>query len=85
MCRVVKGVFCFQKTIHADTLNYYLSYLVACTFFAALYNKSPQRLSFPDGLDRETAAFLQGVAWTTANAFYGRITVEKKVAMVATH
>ena len=61
------------------------TYLVACTFFAALYNKSPQGLSFPDGLDRDTAAFLQGVAWTTANTFYGRITVEKKVAMVATH
>ena len=52
---------------------------------ALLIACAPQGLSFPDGLDRDTAAFLQGVAWTTANTFYGRITVEKKVAMVAAH
>ncbi len=46
------------------------TYLVACTFFSALYGKSAVGMAYPDGLDKDTASFLQGVAWATVNAFY---------------
>ncbi len=48
------------------------SYLVACTFFSALYGKSAVGMAYPEGLDKDTASFLQGVAWATVNAFYGK-------------
>lgn len=46
------------------------TYLAACTFYAALYRKSPAGLGYISELDPETAKFLQGVAWETVKAFY---------------
>lgn len=46
------------------------TYLAACTFYAALYGKSPSGIDYTAGLDKDTAAFLQGVAWDTVKAFY---------------
>jgi len=46
------------------------TYLAACTFFAALYGKSPVGNSYVAGLDKDTAAFLQDVAWRTVRSFY---------------
>ncbi len=47
------------------------TYLVACTFFSVLYGKSPQGFKAAEGLDADTAAFLQTVAWETVRAYYG--------------
>jgi hypothetical protein len=47
------------------------TYLAACTTLASLFGKSPVGLKFNAGLDAETAAFLQSVAWETVQA-YGR-------------
>jgi len=41
------------------------TYLAACTFFAALYRQSPEGLDYDAGLGRETATYLQQVAWKT--------------------
>jgi hypothetical protein len=48
------------------------SYLAACTFYAALFGKSPAGNAETAGLDEETAKFLQGVAWETVKAYYER-------------
>jgi hypothetical protein len=47
------------------------TYLGACTFYAALFGKSPEGIAYTAGLEKDTAAFLQGIAWETAKAFYG--------------
>lgn len=47
------------------------TYLAACTLYAALYGKSPEGIAFDGGLGQD-ARFLQGVAWETVKAFYGR-------------
>ena len=41
------------------------TYLAACTFFAALYDRSPAGLEYDAGLGSETARYLQQVAWQT--------------------
>jgi hypothetical protein len=46
------------------------TYLAACTFYAALYGKSPVGIAYAADLDKDTAAFLQGIAWDTVKAFY---------------
>jgi uncharacterized protein DUF4886 len=48
------------------------TYLAACTFYAALYGKSPAGNAYTADLDAETAKFLQGVAWDTVRAYYGK-------------
>jgi len=45
------------------------SYLAACTFFAALYNQSPEGLPYDAGLGEETTAYLQQVAWKTVRNY----------------
>lgn len=47
------------------------TYLAACTFYAALYGKSPVGNPYHSELDKETAEFLQGVAWDSVRSFYG--------------
>lgn len=47
------------------------TYLAACTFYAALYGKSPVGNPYTADLDEETARFLQGVAWDTVREYYG--------------
>jgi hypothetical protein len=47
------------------------TYLAACTFYAALYGKSPVGNAYTADLDADTAKFLQGVAWDTVRAYYG--------------
>jgi hypothetical protein len=42
------------------------SYLAAAVGFAALYGRSPEGSAYRGGLDAETAAFLQRVAWEAA-------------------
>ena len=45
------------------------TYLAACTTYAALFGKSPVGLTYTAGLDADTAAFLQNVAWDTVQDF----------------
>lgn len=47
------------------------TYLAAATSFAALLGRSPEGNSYTAGLDAETAAFLQRVAWETVRAYFG--------------
>ncbi len=48
------------------------TYLAACTFFAALYDRSPEGLDYDAGLGAETAAYLQRVAWQTVEDYAAR-------------
>jgi len=48
------------------------TYLIACTFYAALTGKSPVGLKYDAGLGADTAKYLQGVAWDTTKDYYGR-------------
>lgn len=48
------------------------SYLAAVTIYASLFNRSPVGLAFSAGLDPASAAFLQGVAWETVQAYHGK-------------
>jgi len=43
------------------------TYLAACTFYATLFNKSPEGAAFPTTIDATTAGILQTVAWTIVN------------------
>src|SRR5258706_6727281 len=47
------------------------TYLAACTFYAALYRKSPEGVPYLGGLRKEAAATLQRLAWETVKEFYG--------------
>ncbi len=47
------------------------TYLAAATTFAALLGRSPEGNSFRAGLDAETAAFLQRIAWDTVREYLG--------------
>lgn len=47
------------------------TYLAACTFYAALWGKTPVGNPYVAGLDAETAKFLQGIAWEAVQAYYG--------------
>ena len=48
------------------------TYLAAATFYAALFGKNPVGNPYTADLDPETAKFLQGIAWETVNAYYGK-------------
>jgi poly(3-hydroxybutyrate) depolymerase len=50
------------------------TYLAACTFFAALYNQSPEGLDYDAGLGGEIASYLQQVAWMTVQDYRNRET-----------
>lgn len=47
------------------------TYLAAATTFAALFNRSPEGNRYTAGLDAETAAFLQRIAWQTVREYLG--------------
>jgi hypothetical protein len=47
------------------------TYLAACTFYGALYGKSPVGNPYTADLDPEVARYLQGIAWDTVRAYYG--------------
>lgn len=46
------------------------TYLAACTFFAALYNRSPEGLPYLADLSPEVATRMQTIAWKTYTEFY---------------
>lgn len=48
------------------------TYLAACVFYASLYHKSPQGLTFHAGLSPETALALQKLSWQVTSGFYAR-------------
>ncbi len=48
------------------------TYLAACTFYAALFGKSPQGLDYTAGLAEDDAAYLQRVAWDTVRMYKAR-------------
>lgn len=48
------------------------TYLAACTFFAALYQQSPEGLAYDAGLGNDTALYLQQVAWKTVQDYADR-------------
>lgn len=48
------------------------TYLAACTTYAALSGQSPVGLEYTAGIDADTAAFLQTVAWETVQDYFGQ-------------
>ncbi|KRR16435.1 hypothetical protein CQ14_16310 [Bradyrhizobium lablabi] len=48
------------------------TYLAACVTFAALTGRSPVGNAHLAGLDGQTVAFLQNVAWDTVQEYYGK-------------
>ena len=48
------------------------TYLAACTVVASVYKTNPKGLKYTAGLPADVAAFLQGVAWDTAQAFHAK-------------
>ena len=48
------------------------TYLAACSFYSAFFNRSPEGLEYTAGLDPEVAAYLQGVAWETVSKYRAR-------------
>ena len=48
------------------------TYLAACTFFAALYGRSPEGLAYDAGLGEDRAGYLQRVAWQTVTQYAER-------------
>jgi len=48
------------------------TYLAACASYAAVYGKSPIGNGYTAGIDRDTAAFLQSVAWDTVREYSGK-------------
>jgi len=48
------------------------TYLAACVFYSAFYNRSPVGNKYTAGLDKTDAEFLQNVAWNSVKGFYGR-------------
>jgi len=46
------------------------TYLAACTVYASLTGQSPIGLDYTAGIDTETAAFLQAIAWETVKAYF---------------
>jgi hypothetical protein len=47
------------------------TYLAACTFYAALFGKTPVGNPYVAGLEPELAKFLQQTAWDTVRQYYG--------------
>jgi hypothetical protein len=47
------------------------TYLAACTFYAALFGKTPVGNPYLAGLDPELAKYLQQTAWDTVRQYYG--------------
>jgi hypothetical protein len=45
------------------------TYLAAATTYGALFRKSPVGLKYAAGLDQQTAAFLQTIAWETLQEY----------------
>ncbi|MDD4149388.1 MAG: T9SS type A sorting domain-containing protein [Bacteroidales bacterium] len=43
------------------------TYLAACTFYATIFNKSPEGAAFPTTVDATTAGILQTAAWAIVN------------------
>jgi hypothetical protein len=48
------------------------TYLAACSFYAAFFNRSPEGLRYTAGLDSEVAAYLQRIAWETNSKYRNR-------------
>jgi len=63
-----------QKEYDGSHPDVYGSYLAACVVYTSLYGKSPVGLTYDDygTVDKETAHFLQTVAWDTVQKYYGR-------------
>jgi Domain of unknown function (DUF4886) len=66
--------FLLHKTYDGSHPNMSGTYLAACVVFASLYGKSPvgNTYDYFGAVDKETAAYLQQVAWDTVQKFYGR-------------
>jgi uncharacterized protein DUF4886 len=48
------------------------TYLAACTTYAAVFGKSPVGNDYVAAIDRDTANFLQTVAWETVQEYFGK-------------
>lgn len=48
------------------------TYLASCVVFAALTGRSPVGNAYLAGLDAQTVAFLQNIAWDTVQEYYGK-------------
>ncbi len=58
----------FKDHVHPSLAG---TYLAACTFYSALYARSPEGNPYTADLDADTARFLQAAAWETVRAYYG--------------
>ncbi len=78
---VIPAGLAFARSIsQRPSLNLYIedkrhptlagTYLAAATVYASLFGKSPEGLSWRGGLDGESAAFLQRIAWETVRDYY---------------
>ena len=50
------------------------TYLAACSFYSAFFNRSPEGLEYSAGLDPKTATYLQRVAWESVSDYRQRET-----------
>lgn len=48
------------------------TYLAACSFYAAFFNRTPEGLDYSAGLDSEVATYLQRVAWDSVSSYRER-------------
>jgi hypothetical protein len=63
-----------ELNLHAPDLRHPSlagTYLAAATTYASLFGRSPEGNGYTAGLEAETAAFLQRVAWQTVRDYYG--------------
>jgi len=79
---VIPAGLAFAKSVaQRPTLNLYVgdlrhpslagTYLAPCTVYASLFHKSPVGLPYTAGLEATTARFLQEVAWSTVQEYFG--------------
>jgi len=66
--------FSLHKHYDGSHPNLHGTYLAACVVVASLYGKSPigNAYDYYGAVDKETAAYLQQVAWDTVRKFYAR-------------
>ena len=48
------------------------TYLAACVFYSAFYQRSPEGLVFKGKLDKDTALALQKLSWQVTQQFYSK-------------
>lgn len=68
--KIEEGKVVYKRDIKHPSLAG--TYLAACVFYAALYQKSPQGNLYTANLNPDLASKLKDSAWKTVQRFYGR-------------